>query len=175
MVEIGPWSGPIPVRFGGVVTLIYEAQVVGGEAEPGVETTEVRGFAPNDIPWDDLAFSTTEAASGTGCGLSPVTNRGTRPSSTSSATTPEVDQDVRAHRGHRPLQHRRGALEELKVGVQRVVQFIDAREPQLISYGFYIDEENRTMTVVAVHPDSTSLELHMEWVARVPSCLTCWP
>lgn len=55
-----------------------------------------------------------------------------------------------------------GALEELKAGVRRVVQFIEAREPQLISYGFYIDEENRTMTVVAVHPDSASLELHMD-------------
>ncbi|HET9497431.1 MAG TPA: hypothetical protein VFP83_03830 [Candidatus Limnocylindria bacterium] len=54
-----------------------------------------------------------------------------------------------------------GALEELKAGVRRVAQFIEAREPQLISYGFYIDEENRTMTVVAVHPDSASLELHM--------------
>ena len=54
------------------------------------------------------------------------------------------------------------ARSRLKVGVQRVVRFIEAREPQLISYGFYIDEENRTMTVVAVHPDSTSLELHME-------------
>lgn len=54
-----------------------------------------------------------------------------------------------------------GALEELKAGVRRVVQFIEAREPQLISYGFYIDEQNGTMTVVAVHPDSASLELHM--------------
>jgi hypothetical protein len=47
--------------MGGVVTLIYEAQVVGGEPLPGVETTEVRGFAIEDIPWDELAFSTTES------------------------------------------------------------------------------------------------------------------
>jgi hypothetical protein len=53
-------------------------------------------------------------------------------------------------------------LDELKAGIQRVVEFIEAREPQLISYGFYIDEEAGRMTVVAVHPDSASLELHMD-------------
>ena len=57
---------------------------------------------------------------------------------------------------------RKGSLEELKAGVQRLVDFIDAREPQLITYGFYIDQEAAKMTVVAVHPDSASLELHME-------------
>jgi len=55
-----------------------------------------------------------------------------------------------------------GAVDELKAGVSRLVDFIDAREPQLIAYGFYIDEEAARMTVVAVHPDSASLELHVE-------------
>jgi hypothetical protein len=57
---------------------------------------------------------------------------------------------------------RDGSLEELKAGVRQLVDFIDAREPQLISYGFYIDEAASAMTVVAVHPDSASLELHMD-------------
>jgi hypothetical protein len=57
---------------------------------------------------------------------------------------------------------RDGSLEELKAGVRRLVDFIDAREPQLISYGFYLDEAASKMTVVAVHPDSASLERHME-------------
>jgi ADP-ribose pyrophosphatase YjhB (NUDIX family) len=60
-VEIGRLVGAYSRPMGGVVTLIYEAQVVGGEAEPGVETTEVRGFTPDDLPWDELAFSTTES------------------------------------------------------------------------------------------------------------------
>jgi hypothetical protein len=55
-----------------------------------------------------------------------------------------------------------GAIEELKAGVQRLVEYVDAREPQLISYGFYIDEEAARLTVVAIHPDSASLELHMD-------------
>lgn len=57
---------------------------------------------------------------------------------------------------------REGSLDELKAGVRRLVEHIEAREPQLISYGFYIDEAASTMTVVAVHPDSASLELHLD-------------
>ena len=57
---------------------------------------------------------------------------------------------------------REGSLEELVAGVRRLVDFIDAREPQLILYGFYIDEASSTMTVVAVHPDPASLELHLD-------------
>jgi hypothetical protein len=57
---------------------------------------------------------------------------------------------------------RDGAIDELRAGVRRLVEFIDAREPQLIMYGFYIDEAAGTMTVVAIHPDQASLELHMD-------------
>jgi hypothetical protein len=57
---------------------------------------------------------------------------------------------------------RDGSLKELKAGIRRLVDFIDAREPQLITYGFYIDEDQSKMTVVSVHPDSASLELHMD-------------
>ena len=34
--------------------------------------------------------------------------------------------------------------------------------PRLISYGFFLDEDRTHMTVVAVHPDSASLEFHMD-------------
>jgi hypothetical protein len=57
---------------------------------------------------------------------------------------------------------REDSLDELKEKVRRLVNFIDAREPQLITYGFYIDDEAAKMTVVAVHPDSASLELHLD-------------
>jgi quinol monooxygenase YgiN len=55
-----------------------------------------------------------------------------------------------------------GKLEELKEGINELVEFVDAHEPQLISYSFFIDEDARRMTVVAVHPDSESLEFHLE-------------
>lgn len=55
-----------------------------------------------------------------------------------------------------------GALDDLKAGVRNLVDFIEAREPQLIAYGFHINEQAMKMVVVAVHPDSASLELHMD-------------
>ena len=53
-------------------------------------------------------------------------------------------------------------LDELKAGIRRVVAFIEAHEPQLIAYGFHLDEDRGRMTVTAVHADSASLELHLE-------------
>jgi len=55
-----------------------------------------------------------------------------------------------------------GKLEVLKEGIRNLVDFVHEREPQLISYGFFINDEATQMTVVAVHPDSASLEFHME-------------
>jgi len=57
---------------------------------------------------------------------------------------------------------REGKLKEVKARVDELVEFVDAQEPQLLAYGVFIDEEGGGMTVVAIHPDSSSLELHME-------------
>jgi ADP-ribose pyrophosphatase YjhB (NUDIX family) len=61
-VEVGRLVGAYSRPYAGVVTLIYEAAIVGGEALPGVETTEVRDFGPDEIPWDELAFTTGVSA-----------------------------------------------------------------------------------------------------------------
>jgi ADP-ribose pyrophosphatase YjhB (NUDIX family) len=44
-----------------VVLVVYDATLTG---EPRVtpEATEVRAFAPEDVPWDELAFWSTEQA-----------------------------------------------------------------------------------------------------------------
>ena len=55
-----------------------------------------------------------------------------------------------------------GRLEDLKDGIRRLVDFIEAHEPRLIAYGFHLDEAAGLMTVTAVHPDNASLELHLE-------------
>ncbi|HUH16316.1 MAG TPA: NUDIX hydrolase [Methylomirabilota bacterium] len=55
---LGVYSRP----HAGVVTIVYEASVVGGRPQPGAETSEVRDFGPEEIPWDELAFSTVESA-----------------------------------------------------------------------------------------------------------------
>jgi ADP-ribose pyrophosphatase YjhB (NUDIX family) len=61
-VEIGGLVGVYSRPAAGVVTIVYEASVVGGRPEPAAESSEVRGFGPDEIPWDELAFSTTESA-----------------------------------------------------------------------------------------------------------------
>jgi ADP-ribose pyrophosphatase YjhB (NUDIX family) len=45
-----------------VVVIVYAADVVGGELAPGAEALEARAFAPEDLPWNDLAFDSTRAA-----------------------------------------------------------------------------------------------------------------
>jgi ADP-ribose pyrophosphatase YjhB (NUDIX family) len=42
-----------------VVTIAFEARIVGGAAIVTPEALEVRAFAPEDIPWNDVAFTTT--------------------------------------------------------------------------------------------------------------------
>jgi ADP-ribose pyrophosphatase YjhB (NUDIX family) len=62
LVEIGRLIGVYSRPAVGQVTIIYEATVVGGEALPGLESLEVRDFGPDDIPWEQLAFTTAESA-----------------------------------------------------------------------------------------------------------------
>ena len=57
---------------------------------------------------------------------------------------------------------REGALEGLKAGIKELVDFVDANEPRLIAYSVYFNDDGTRMTVVNVHPDSASLEYHME-------------
>jgi quinol monooxygenase YgiN len=57
---------------------------------------------------------------------------------------------------------REGALEELKAAMKELVEFVDANEPRLIAYNVYFSDDGTRMTVVHVHPDSASLEHHME-------------
>jgi ADP-ribose pyrophosphatase YjhB (NUDIX family) len=45
-----------------VVVVVYLAKVIAGELQAMDETLEVRMFAPQEIPWDDLAFPSTRDA-----------------------------------------------------------------------------------------------------------------
>ena len=57
---------------------------------------------------------------------------------------------------------RDGKLEELEAAMEHLAAFVEANVPQLISYGFFLDQNSTEMTVVAVHPDSASLEFHLD-------------
>jgi hypothetical protein len=55
-----------------------------------------------------------------------------------------------------------GRWSELKAGIRALVAFVDTHQPQMATYGFYLDEDAQQMTVVSVHPNSASLERHMD-------------
>ena len=57
---------------------------------------------------------------------------------------------------------REGALEELKGSIKDLVEFIDANEPQLLTYNVYLSDDGKEMTIAHVHADSSSLERHLE-------------
>ena len=57
---------------------------------------------------------------------------------------------------------REGKLEDLQIAMRDLSRFVEGNMPRLISYGFFLDKTRRTMTVVAVHPDSALLEFHLD-------------
>jgi hypothetical protein len=57
---------------------------------------------------------------------------------------------------------RPGKLDTVKALVTDLVAFAEANEPQLLGYDFFVDEVEETLTCVALHPDSASMEFHMD-------------
>lgn len=45
-----------------VVVVVYACEILGGELQIDRESTEVRCFRPDEIPWDQLAFPSTRDA-----------------------------------------------------------------------------------------------------------------
>jgi hypothetical protein len=56
---------------------------------------------------------------------------------------------------------REGKLEELKTALEELAAFVEANEADPIAYHVYFDEDGTRMTVVQIHPNSASVELHM--------------
>jgi hypothetical protein len=57
---------------------------------------------------------------------------------------------------------REGALAQLKRSIEELTDFVEENEPQLISYNVYFSADGRQMTVIHVHPDSASLDYHLD-------------
>ena len=57
-----------------------------------------------------------------------------------------------------------GQLERERERVHGLVEFIEANEPRLIAFNEYLSDAGDEVTVVQVHPDTASLEAHMEIV-----------
>jgi ADP-ribose pyrophosphatase YjhB (NUDIX family) len=62
VVEPGAIVGLYTRLEAAVVTIAFEAPIVGGEAHRTPEALEVRPFAPEAIPWPEIAFRTTSWA-----------------------------------------------------------------------------------------------------------------
>jgi ADP-ribose pyrophosphatase YjhB (NUDIX family) len=59
LVEPGEMIGLYTRLEAAVVTIAFEARIVGGTAAPTPEALEIATFRPEDIPWSGLAFRTT--------------------------------------------------------------------------------------------------------------------
>jgi len=57
---------------------------------------------------------------------------------------------------------REGALDEVKAALEELVAFVAANEPRIVAYNAYLSDDGTRLTVVHVHPDSASLEHHLE-------------
>jgi hypothetical protein len=54
-----------------------------------------------------------------------------------------------------------GRLDELRVAMSDLTQFVEANEPQLIAYRVYFSDDGNRMTVLHINPDPASLEFHL--------------
>lgn len=54
-----------------------------------------------------------------------------------------------------------GRLEEVRAKIGELAAFVDANEPQIVSYAVYLDAGGRTMSVVHIHRDPASLATHL--------------
>jgi quinol monooxygenase YgiN len=57
---------------------------------------------------------------------------------------------------------RKGALDELKIAIRKLVEFVDANERQILAYNVYLSDDGSEMTVLHMHADAASLEYHMD-------------
>ena len=60
-IELGPLVGVYSREGERIVLVVFEARALGTPRETA-EASEVRAFAPADLPWDELAFWSTEQA-----------------------------------------------------------------------------------------------------------------
>ncbi len=60
---------------------------------------------------------------------------------------------------------REGKLTTAKEALAQLARHVEANEPRVHHFGLYFDEEHGRVTVVQVHPDASSMELHLKVIA----------
>jgi hypothetical protein len=59
-----------------------------------------------------------------------------------------------------------GKFDEARKWMAEHAVVIEAHEPRMIAFHVYFDEEGQRASVVQVHPDSASMERHMQVIAE---------
>ena len=62
---------------------------------------------------------------------------------------------------------REGRLEGYKQFAKEFMEHVKTREPQLIAFNMYFNEDETEMTSIQVHPDAASMDFHMQVMAQV--------
>jgi len=60
-----------------------------------------------------------------------------------------------------------GQLEKVEATIDELVAFVEANEPDVLVYQVYLDRAAGQMTVLQMHPDSSSMEFHMQVAAPI--------
>ena len=55
-----------------------------------------------------------------------------------------------------------GKLEELKRFQRELSKVVEEKEPQLIAFNAFLNEEGTEMTSIQVHPDAASMDFHLK-------------
>jgi len=59
-----------------------------------------------------------------------------------------------------------GSQEEARRRLADLVEFVETNEPRMIAFNTYLDRDANTVSIVQVHPDSASMEFHMQVNAK---------
>lgn len=55
-----------------------------------------------------------------------------------------------------------GHVDDVKKHYKKVLDIVETNEPQLIAFHGFLSEDETEMTSIQVHPDTASMELHMQ-------------
>ena len=59
-----------------------------------------------------------------------------------------------------------GSVDEFMQAFKELVDIVEAKEPQLIAFNAYMNEEGTEAAVVQIHPDVDSMAFHMQVAAE---------
>jgi len=55
-----------------------------------------------------------------------------------------------------------GKRERLEHFTKKIAAIVETNEPQIIGFNYYLNEDGTELTVIQIHPDSASMDFHMQ-------------